>query len=97
MGSGYHQAGDMGDINHQHGSDFIGYRTKTGKIKGSGVGTGAGDNHVRPLTQGDLFDSVVVEPFAILINPIKYRAVELTGKADRGSVGKVTAMGQIHS
>ncbi len=97
MEAGGHQAGNMRHIDHDHGADLVGDLAECGEIDDARIGAGADHDHLRPMLQRQALDLVIIDRSGLALDPVGDDIEQLAGKIDRGAVGQVTAMGQVHA
>ncbi len=61
VGSARHQTGDVGHIHHQVRAHLVRDGSETGKVNGTGIGAGPGENQFRLALIGKLFDGIVIQ------------------------------------
>jgi hypothetical protein len=67
------------------------------EIEKSGIGAGTGHDHPGAVPPGQAFHLVVVDGFRLPVYTVVYKMKKPAGKADPGTVGQVSAVGQIHA
>ena len=75
--SGSDQTSDMGDVAHQQRSHFSRDLADTFEVDGPAVGAGTCHDHLWSSPGSCLGQFVVVEPLAVLVDPISLDLIEL--------------------
>src|SRR5271156_2521153 len=95
MGAASYQAGEMGHIDQEQGSDLVRNLPHAGKVDDPGVGAASSDNELWLLALSSGFEKVVVDPLRLLIYAIEDHPVELAGETELVPVGQMAAMRQV--
>ena len=90
------QTCDVSHVDHEQRADFIRDLLECLEIDGSRIRGSAGYDQLR-LMLLRLFADIVVVDALVLAQSIGYEVVGFTGDVDRGSVGQVSAVGQVHA
>ena len=91
------QAGDVGHIDHEFGSDVLGDLAHAREVDGPRVGGRPGDDKPGPVLLGEALELVVVDELELSVDAVAYEAVELGGEVDGTSMGEVSAVVEAHS
>ena len=87
-----HQARNMGHIHHEHGAVAV------GDLAQLGPGIGGSTGHQQFGTDlGHLLGQGVVVDEAVFVHAIRNKVVVLAAHVHRGTVGQMTALGQVHA
>ncbi len=97
MGSTGDQAGEVGHIDHQEGSDLVGDGAHAGEVEDARVGAAAADDHLRLFAQGECFELVVVDGLGVFADLVADDSVELAGEVELVAVGEVAAVRQVEA
>ena len=97
MNSRRHEAGDMGHVHEEEGPGLLGDGGEAGKVDGPGVGAPAGDDHLRPVLEGEALSLVVVEKARLFVHPVAVGAEEFSRDVHRCAVGKMPSVAEVHS
>src|ERR1051326_800651 len=89
MRASSYQAGDVRHIDHEFGTDFVGYLPHPRKIDDAGVSASSADNHFGTLANGDLLHLVIINGFSVFAHAISNDLVHLAGKGQRMTMGEV--------
>src|SRR5690606_13364020 len=94
--AGGDQAGHVGHVDEQVGTDLVGDGAEAGEIQHLRVGGEAGNDHLRLVLDGQTLDFVVVDQ-ALIVDAVLHGVVQLAGGGHAGAVGQVTTVGQAHA
>ena len=95
MHSSGHEAGDVGHIGQQIGTHFISDGAEGGEVDGAWICGVATNNQLRLVLQSQLADRLHIEALGLLVDAVLDDVEPLAADVDRGTMGQVTAMGQI--
>lgn len=96
MDSGGDEAGDVGDIEHDEGADFVGDLAEFRRVDDAGIGAGAADDHLGMVLAGKFAYLVEVDGLGFAADAVGDDIVEFAGEVDGGAVGEVSAVGEVH-
>ena len=96
-GPGGDQAGDVRDIGQEDGADRIGDRAEARPIRHPGVGGITGDDDLGLVLCGQGLDGIVIDLFGDRVDGVANDLEKLAGAVDRGAVGEVAAVEQVHA
>ena len=71
------EARDVSHVHHQRRADPLGHRAHAREIDHARVGTGTGDDHLRTMLFGELFELLVIDPLVVFANAVRHDRVEL--------------------
>jgi hypothetical protein len=91
------EARNMGDVGHQIGSHFIGDRSEGRKVDDPGIGGVAADDHLGLTFDRLVADQIKIEAFRFGADAILGDIEPFARDVDRGTVGQVTAVGEVHA
>ena len=91
------QAGGMGHVDPEEGTYFIGNLAHALIVPFAGVGGGTADDEFRLALQRLALPLIIVDAAGFGIKAVGNRFVQDAGCIDRGSVGKVSAHGEVES
>src|SRR5690606_15915531 len=94
--AGGNQAGDVGHVDEQVGTDLVGDGAEAREVENLRIGAETGNDHFRLVLDGQALDFVVVDQ-ALVVDAVLHGVVELAGRGHRGTVGQVAAVGQAHA
>ena len=92
-----HQTSDMGHVGQQIGPDLIGNGAEGGEVDAAGVSRVATNDQLRLVLQGQLANGVEIELLGVWIDAVMDGLEPLARHIDRGTMGEVTPMGEIHA
>ena len=95
MHSSGHEAGDVGHIGEQIGTHFISDGTEGGEVDGAWIRGIAANNQLRLVLQSQLADRLHIKALGLLVDAVLNNVEPLAADVDRGTMGEVTAMGQV--
>ena len=87
---------DVGHIDHQIGAARIGDFTEFREIDGTGIGAGTRDDKLRLKFHRFLHNGVIIDK-AVFSDAVGTDIVIFAGDIDRGAVGQMTAVAQVHA
>ena len=97
MYTGRHQSADVGDVDHQVGTDLVGDLTEPLEIDEARIGACTADDHLGAAFLSHLQDLIVVDGLGVGADPVEVRVEELAGYRDLGTMGEVSAHVEAHS
>ncbi len=97
MQSGGDESGDMGNVGHQVSAHGIGDCPKFVEVDRAGIGGVAADDDFWLVLLRQFHNGVVVEFLGFLVDAVLDDLEPFTRHVHRGTVGQVTAVGQIHA
>ena len=100
-GRGMHATGDetceVGHVDHEVGTDFVGDGAHAGEVELAGIGAAAADDYFRLFAEGGGFELVVVDGLGIAADLVADDAVELAGEVELVAVGEMAAVGEVEA
>jgi hypothetical protein len=91
------EAGEVGHVHHQVGTDEVGDPAELGKVELAGVGGPAGHDELGLVLQGQGLDLGHVNAEVRFADVVRDHVVELAGEVDAHAVGEVAAVGQVQA
>ena len=86
----------MGDVEEQQGTRLVGDGPELFGVDLPGIGGGAADDHLRLVFHGEALHLGEVDPLGVLVDPVGDYVVELAREIDRGAVGEMPSVGEVH-
>ncbi|MNO97992.1 hypothetical protein D3C76_897220 [compost metagenome] len=90
------QAGNVGHVDEQVGTDLVGDFAEAWEVQHLRVGREAGNDHLRLVLDSQALDFVVVDQ-AVAVDAVLDGVVQLARGAYRSTVGQVATVGQAHA
>src|SRR5262249_1812102 len=90
------ESGNVRHVDEQNGAHRISNLTQSWEIDNARVRRRAGSNHRRPNLLGLSLQRVVVDPLGLLAHAVLRDVVELTGEICWVTMGKMSAVREIH-
>ena len=90
------QAGNVGHVDEQVGTDLVGDGAEAGEVQNLRVGREAGNDHLRLVLDGQALDFVVVDQ-AVGVDAVLDGVVQLARRAHGSTVGQVATVRQAHA
>src|SRR5260370_23681506 len=97
MNAASDEAGEVGHIDHQVCSDFVGDGAHAREVELAWIGAPASYDDLWLLALRGGFEFVVVNGFGVFANLVADDAVEFAGEVELVSVGEMAAVGQIEA
>ena len=96
MHSGGHEPRDVRHVHEEHRPDLLRYRSDLLERQDSRVRARTRDDHGRTLPACQRSQRIHVQPSVLHPDPIRHHVVQPAAEVDRGAVGQVSTMRQVH-
>ena len=97
MDPGGHQSGNVGHVHHEEAAHLVGDLAEPGEVDDSGIGGGAGQEHLGLHLQGEAFQGVIVNGLGFPVHAVAHEIVGAPAEIHLESVGEVSAGVQAHA
>ncbi len=94
--AGGDQASHVRHVDEQVSADAVGDFAHFGPVNHAGVSGEAADDHFR-LVGLRLFGQIVIVDLAFVVDAVRHHVIQFAGQVNRGTVGQVAAVRQVHA
>ena len=97
VGSTGNEAGEVGHVDEEVGSNLVGDLAHALEVELAGVGAAAADDELRFDFEGLGLELVVVDDFGVFADLVAGDVVELAGEVELVAVGEVASVGEVEA